>query len=680
LKAAEFFMNKINRVESILVITLAGLICWHCSAPGAAPKYVKDGKQYGTVRGNFRHRWWNYYERGLSFAEGAFYPEAIADFQAAIGRRDEDQRMARTYGLHFVDYFPHRELGIVFFESGDLERAQTELELSVSQYPTAKASYYLDRVRQGIIRLKGLEVAPPVIRLDISRSEIWTRDDPFVLSGIVEDDNYVAKLSIRGKPIYLAASAKQTIFKEKLFLTQGHHTIPILAENLAGKVAQKSIQIHVDGVGPLITLAEIVPRQEDPDGILLIKGSIYDRAGVSYLGINGQRVAIEKGLEVFFSQFAVPDRNYVDIVARDRLGNETVARISLKPEILAGKTAILVASASRNLHGLLLASIFGPKNSHPPDIQIKDWKNEQTVYLEKIVIDGYIADQGQIDELTVNGKSILRRPGRLIYFNYLVDLKPGENVLTIMASDKAGNRAVEEIIINRKIPLALQLDQRMSLSVMPFEQKGVISAASTSYQDSLIYALVNRNRFRVVEREQLESILQEQKFSRTKLVDQDTALRLGKLAAAQSIITGIIVESRSGIEIIARFIDTETSEILDAEDVYTEAKDLTALKMMADAMALKFHRRFPLVGGIIIDKKGRFIITDMSAEKIGIQKRLIVYRDEPVRHPQSGKLLGADSQIIGRARVKQVHANMTKAELVEPKKQDVDRFDKVITE
>ena len=70
----------------------------------------------------------------------------------------------------------------------------------------------------------------------------------------------------------------------------------------------------------------------------------------------------------------------------------------------------------------------------------------------------------------------------------------------------------------------------------------------------------------------------------------------------------------------------------------------------------------------------------MSAEKIGIQKRLIVYRDEPVRHPQTGKLLGADSQIIGRALVIQVHAKMTKAELVEPKKQDVDRFDKVITE
>ena len=87
-----------------------------------------------------------------------------------------------------------------------------------------------------------------------------------------------------------------------------------------------------------------------------------------------------------------------------------------------------------------------------------------------------------------------------------------------------------------------------------------------------------------------------------------------------------------------------------------------------------------VVGGTIIDIKGRLIITDMSAEKIGIQKRLLVYRDETVRHPQTGKILGADSQIIGRAMVKQVSPEMTKAELVESVEYKVARFDKVITE
>jgi hypothetical protein len=48
--------------------------------------------------------------------------------------------------------------------------------------------------------------------------------------------------------------------------------------------------------------------------------------------------------------------------------------------------------------------------------------------------------------------------------------------------------------------------------------------------------------------------------------------------AAQSIIPGSIIETRAGIEIVARMIDTETSEIMATADVYDEAKDLPAMR------------------------------------------------------------------------------------------------------
>ena len=70
----------------------------------------------------------------------------------------------------------------------------------------------------------------------------------------------------------------------------------------------------------------------------------------------------------------------------------------------------------------------------------------------------------------------------------------------------------------------------------------------------------------------------------------------------------------------------------------------------------------------------------MGEEKIGIQKSLIVYREEPVVHPITAKVLGADSEILGRARVKQVSPEMSKAELVDQKGPQVDLLDKVITE
>ncbi len=59
----------------------------------------KDGKQYGVTRGLFQARWWHFYERGLSFADGQFWKEAENDLQEAIRQRNNDQRQARTYGL-----------------------------------------------------------------------------------------------------------------------------------------------------------------------------------------------------------------------------------------------------------------------------------------------------------------------------------------------------------------------------------------------------------------------------------------------------------------------------------------------------------------------------------------------------------------------------------------------------
>ena len=184
----------------------------------------------------------------------------------------------------------------------------------------------------------------------------------------------------------------------------------------------------------------------------------------------------------------------------------------------------------------------------------------------------------------------------------------------------------------------------------------------------------------MIERDKLDLILNEQKLSRTELIDKSTALRLGKLVAAESIVTGSIIETRTGIEIVGRMIDTETSEILDTEDVYDESKDLQAQKDLAEGMAIKFHREFPLIGGVVIQQKGGYIFTDLGGDKVKPQRRLLVYREEPIKHPVTGKVLGTDNEIIGCAKVTQVLEEMSKAELVKGDPGDVKRLYKVITE
>lgn len=174
--------------------------------------------------------------------------------------------------------------------------------------------------------------------------------------------------------------------------------------------------------------------------------------------------------------------------------------------------------------------------------------------------------------------------------------------------------------------------------------------------------------------------MQEQKLSQSQLIERSTALKIGQLVAAQSIVAGSIIISRNGVEIVSRMIDTETSEILATEDAFDEVKDLYSLGSLAEAIAIKYHLDFPLVTGLVIDKKGDFILTDLGLEEVKKQRRLLVYREAEVLHPTTGKILGTDKQIVGRARFTQIDTEISKAELLDVSANAVQILYKVITE
>ena len=718
-------MKMTTKINIFLIGVILFYFFYGCTG-SPSKQYIKNGKEYGTVKGVFRARWWNYYERALSYVDGEFYQEAVTDLIQAIHQRTKDQRMARTYGMHFTDYFPHRELGIAHYRLGDPEAALRELELSLKQFPSAKAGFYLDRVRKALIERGAKEVAPPRLALRFKTDEIWTREDPVVISGVAEDDHYISGISIGGVPLFLEGSQKRLPFKEDLPLSRGRHTVEVVAKNLMGKATKRRVIIHVDREGPMITLEDLEFDRERPEGGLTISGFIYDEAGVSDLRINGNPVPIKRDVEVFFTKRIAIGKGDLELVAKDRLGNRTSARIpvlnseiSMPPIFQAtilprlpngicfrllfhrGEIFILLNSSTiqlghdndersgfhwgtNNQAALCMAGIidriFGPKDRTPPNIRLKDWTDTQTVYLEKIYIEGHINDESKIEALEINRIPVLRRKGTSIFFGHMAELKEGKNTIIIEARDEAGNKASKTISIIRRIPKALQLEERLSMTVLPFDQKGESSDASFAFQDNLTDALVNRNRFRVVERERLDEILREQKLSRTKLIDKSTALKVGRLIAAQSITTGSIIETRAGIEIVGRLIDTETSEIMAVEDVYGEVKDLPALKSLAEGMAVKFHRDFPLLDGLVIQEKGGYIFTDLGKDKTKINRRLIIYSEETVKHPVTGKILGADNVIKGRARITQVMPEMSKARLLDDKAGPIKSLDKVITE
>jgi tetratricopeptide (TPR) repeat protein len=676
-------MKKLSILYICLLIVLLLLPLQDYTA-SSSEKYLKDGVEYGKVKGSFRSRWWNYYERGLSFMEGEFYREAIADFDQAIKQRAADQRMARTYGMHFVDYFPHREKGLVYYLMGEYDAAKMEMDLSLKQHPSAKARYYLDRIRAVLMEQEGQEVSTPRILVDLPSDEIWTRDDPVIISGAAEDRQYISYLTLGKKSVFIKAADEKIGFKEKLSLDQGRHIIDITARNLLGGEAVHELIVHVDRQGPVITLE---PNPADAAARDVINGFLYDESGGISLSIDGIDVPVPAGEDVRFSAPVNPGAKAITLLAKDRLGNETMAEVEMDVLNVADRHFMLASSRSGDIvsdagNYILALSLFS-RDTQGPVIEVKDWTDEQTVFLDRIYIQGKATDEGDISSLTINNIAMPRRPGRQIYFNQLVKLKEGKNIINITAEDKEGNRAEKGITVIRQVPKVLQVASRFSVTLIPLEDKGLSATGlSDVYDNLLLGAFMDQNRFRLIEREYLDRILQEQKISRTELADKDTALKVGRLVAAQSTLVGDFTETGNGIEIFTRLFDNETAAVMAENDVYAESRDRATLQLLAEGIAVQYHQDFPMVDGIIVQEKGDSFYTDLGEGKTRPERRLIIYREgEPILHPVTGKHLGSDTEIIGYARVKQVMKEMSQAEITEGQKATrVKIKDKVMTQ
>ncbi len=663
-------MKTIHQTRTGLLFVVLAVAMVGCQPAVQNPPRQRDGKLYGVTRGSFRHRWWNYYERGLSFAEGRFYEAALSDLAEAARQRDRDGRMARTYGMHFVDYFPHREMGVIHYLTGDLERARRELKQSLAQYPSAKARFYLDRVRRAALQQTVRDPKPPVLTLDMGAGPIWTRDDPVRLSGSAEDDHFVASVALDGKAVFMEGARQRVAFERALRLDGGEHIVRVTAKNLLDKTAEQKVVLHVDRNGPLVSIASMTPSGDN----WTVAGSVYDPAGVVSIELGGRAVSVSPGVEVPFSASVPMGNGTPELRARDRLGNETIAFLeSIRPRLNTARLSAGLASDH-------LLSLFGPKDEEAPVIELKDWPQGETVYLDKIYLSGRAMDGNAVLKLLVNNRPILRKEGQSIFFNHLAALKEGENTIAVEAQDAAGNKTRETATVIRRVPEALQLDERLRVSVFPFQRKGEVSSGSQAYQDQLIRALMDRNRFKLIERERLDVVLKEQKLSTTGLVDRSTAVRLGKLLAAQCVLVGNIIETHTGIEIVGRMIDAETAEILSTKDVYDEVTDFNATRVLAEGMAIKFHQDFPLVSGTVVLKKGNEIFTNLGADKIALRHRLLVYREEEIVDPDTGISLGPDADIIGNAVVTLVNSKMSKAELTGDVTAEIRKRDKVITQ
>ena len=194
-----------------------------------------------------------------------------------------------------------------------------------------------------------------------------------------------------------------------------------------------------------------------------------------------------------------------------------------------------------------------------------------------------------------------------------------------------------------------RVGERMCVAVLPFENKGASRDLGEIIFDKMITALFNQERFKVIERAQLEKILEEQKLGASGILDANTAAELGKGIGVDGIVIGSVAASPSGaISLDARIIDTESATIIVAHDSYSKNSDAQSVKMAVEQLANKFVKSLPLVQGSVIRINSDGIMLDIG-RKGGIKKgiKCTVYKEgSEVKHPVTGEVLGKEKTIV----------------------------------
>ncbi|MBI4669960.1 MAG: hypothetical protein HY747_12425 [Elusimicrobia bacterium] len=132
-------------------------------------------------------------------------------------------------------------------------------------------------------------------------------------------------------------------------------------------------------------------------------------------------------------------------------------------------------------------------------------------------------------------------------------------------------------------------DRKLQVAVTDFESRGLSDIETGAVTDFFRSALVNTNAFVVVDRNNMEKILTEQKFQQTGCTTQECAVQIGKILNVEKIFTGSTTLMSGVYYLNVKIIDVATSQVQAVQDA--ETKSVHDLKKTAERLAQGFIQR-----------------------------------------------------------------------------------------
>jgi hypothetical protein len=550
--------------------------------------------------------------------------------------------------MHFrEEYFPHRELGICYFHLARIEEAIEELELSMSQTPSARARYYLNQGRRAYLLKTGLDTSSPVI--DLNCPDLINQT-PVRITGTVRDDHYVASILVNRKPLFIELAEPSLPFSVPVDLHEGENRIEIMARDLVDREVRQSLTVYLDQQGPRVMVNPI--RREREKGQVIVTAVVYDPSGIASFQLNHKEVE-RSGLDRLCFIEQAFDVQTIPFRAKDRAGNITEGTLSLEVDHTAAMRLAWHPSPDSSMNNAWPLALGAEEESILFDI-IHPQTADLTTFYQEIFLEARIEAKKGIRSIELNGCRLFdasrvrayldRMRGELIqrlldqqkdpekyirllqdaldqytlyYLNQRVALPNEVNDLILLVEDAAGNTGSRVFHI-KKIPReeVLKSEQRMTMALLPFDAPVEAGRYRDYINTRCLESFVSQGRFNLVEREKLPWVLIEKTIQDgQETYRQDLARKIGQMTAAEGVICGFIQKREDGTEILARFVEVETGLIRLYHDVFTPGEDKQSLDTIISGLAMKFRDSFPVCAGTITGIEGKIIRVDFGMEK-----------------------------------------------------------------
>lgn len=654
------------------------------------------GERYGETKNLFRGRWWSYYERGTASLGVDSINLAEQDLKSAIAGRSRDSWSARTYGLHFVEYFPNRELGVTYFKLGRLDDAEKFLKTSIEQVDTERAHYYLDQITKARIA-KGeiTDATAPNAGLGGDKGTLFASRN-IDLAVQATDDVGVAEVRLNGDVLPQRASLKDVKLAQNLTLNEGTHEFQVQTKDLSDKESTQTVSVTIDMTAPTLAVFEPAPNLVTQADSIKLRGAAVDAHGVTSIKlIDGDvplaEAATGKDRLDFERDLPIKDgENKFVLIAFDAAGNEIRSAVKVFRGAPKSPSAKLWKVYQTNPEWLQMASTVSPGSpafwsaldsvlkaqaeaaaAISIEMASPEVETGKKLNASDVLVKGTVTSQAALEILVVQGQKVDIVPdttaaGQPVQqaFNRKVPVEMGTNIIDVAAKDSGGNATSKRLSVEVEYAGSDPIELFLPVAILPINEDLPVGQ-SLQLRGNLEKQLGDTKRFRLVDRAAIDKLLQEQVLSASGVVDPATALKIGGVVAAQLLLNGTIADFGQELTVRLNLIRTETGDILQTFD--SQIKDRSSPAEVDAAMnrlAVSVRDKFPKLAGLVQIVKGEEIITNLPADKgvfLGMPV-LVLKVEPPEKDPVTDQIIVDGVKIpIARGVITQTSANGSRA-------------------